>query len=673
VAFFFFIPAHLAQAFKWPAPEIIETSDIVFIPGIQASRLYQPGIIFENRLWEPNRNGDVEKLLLTDEGKSIQPNIYTRDVIDESYGFNVYKNFLSFLNSLKQDLIIEHYTIIPYDWRYDAKQILADGIKINTVQRLNILNTIRGAAQISPSRKVTLITHSNGALLAKEIINQLGPEEARSIIDQVIMVAPPQLGTPKAITTLLHGDDQDLMQGLLVHKDTARELGEDMKSAYALLPSAEYFNRVNTDEQPLVEFDPSVDVMGWGNLRQQYENAINSYDELKSFLTGEYGVRTEPAAQDVVTPNVLKTGFLNEAETAHGTWDAWQPPEGVKVTQIVGWGLDTIRGVRYFANTSYACPSSGTPCTPFSILDHEPLFTKDGDRTVVTPSADNMNVEIYYMNLFAHNRLFQFNRNREHKDMMELDALHELFTSLFQKKEFFDLPKDVSFTKPNGTKNLIVRVHSPIKIDLYDSYGNHTGVIPNPSPTSDIPLVEQKIPNSSYYEIGEGKYVTLDTQDTYQLKLEGTAIGTFDLKIEQTQDDQLVDLATFKDVPVTPNTKATLTTQTVATTSQLSLDIEGDGKVDMTVGKNQVLSPADNISILEKIIQASSMPKSLKVPIIAELEATKKLVQGKNNLAAKAILSAVILELKNTKNIGLTQEQVVQLVYMVDQIKNSLK
>lgn len=661
----------LGYAYSLAHPEN-KVSDIVFLPGLQASRLYNFET-FQNRLWEPNYNADVEKLLLTDEGKSILPNIYTLDVVDEIHVVNIYKKFLGFLDDLKSEGVIKNWTAIPYDWRYSVVDIISDGILQHDGTRKYILDEIRAKAVASPSGKVTLITHSNGGLLAKEVIRRLGDTEATKIIDQLIMVAPPQLGTPKTVTSMLHGDGQDYLKGFLTHKDTARELAEDMKSAYALLPSRAYFEKVDTNAQPLIQFDPSVDQVGFSSLRQKYGGEINTYDELKSFLTGENGVRKEPLSTDVFTPTVLKNLFITEAQTSHDTLDTWQAPEGIKVTQIVGWGLDTIRGLRYFANTSYACPSSGTPCTPFSILDHEPLFTDDGDETVVVPSASSADgEEVYYLNLFQHNRLSELQRDRKHRDILEVEEVHELINKVIQRG-LNELPKYISLEKPKAKKDLTLRMYSPVKIDIYDSLGSHTGLIQNPNSSSDLMLIEEQIPNSSYYEIGEGKYVTLDTEDKYQIKLQGTAIGTFSLKIEETQNDTVIKTKEFTDIPITPITKATLTTQTVDTTSQLALDIEGDGKVDITLEENKKVDPLTNIKILQKIIQASSMNKGLKVATLAQLEAAKKLIENKNKIAARVLLTVVSAEINKAKNTGFTKQEVVQLVYMIDQIKESLK
>jgi len=69
-------------------------------------------------------------------------------------------------------------------------------------------------------------------------------------------VAVPQLGTPKTIASLLHGDYQEKGFGVILKAETARELGEDMPGGYGLLPSSGYFSKVS---DPVVIFDTNSD------------------------------------------------------------------------------------------------------------------------------------------------------------------------------------------------------------------------------------------------------------------------------------------------------------------------------------------------------------------------------------------------------------------------------
>jgi hypothetical protein len=96
-------------------------SSVLFLPGIQASRLYTPGILgSEDQLWEANDNGDVRQLAMTATGES-STSVYTRDIVGEAYGaLGVYAGFSAYMNTLVSDQTIKAWTPFAYDWRYSG-------------------------------------------------------------------------------------------------------------------------------------------------------------------------------------------------------------------------------------------------------------------------------------------------------------------------------------------------------------------------------------------------------------------------------------------------------------------------------------------------------------------------------------------------------------------------
>ena len=100
-----------------------------------------------------------------------------------------------------------------------------------------------------------IIAHSNGGLLAKALLTELKNRNIENKVDRVIFIGTPQLGTPKAIGTILHGYDQtDSLGGIVTNAHTAREVINNMPGAYGLLPSEGYF--MNSTE-PVVSFENS--------------------------------------------------------------------------------------------------------------------------------------------------------------------------------------------------------------------------------------------------------------------------------------------------------------------------------------------------------------------------------------------------------------------------------
>jgi len=71
----------------------IVTNNVLFLPGIEASRLYRPDGNGTNKLWEPDASADVPQLFLDANGSSAKSDIYTKDVVEELpvTGNNIYK------------------------------------------------------------------------------------------------------------------------------------------------------------------------------------------------------------------------------------------------------------------------------------------------------------------------------------------------------------------------------------------------------------------------------------------------------------------------------------------------------------------------------------------------------------------------------------------------------
>ncbi len=624
-------------------------ANVAFIPGFQASRLYKGGAWGEDRLWEPtNRNEDARDLMMNEAGVSIDPNVYTRDIIDEAYGFNIYKGFREFMDGLVDERTIVDWEPLPYDWRLTPQVVAERGVAedngnisyfspLLTGTRPYMIESLERLADSSANGKVTIIAHSSGGLVAKALIDKLvamqatGESDLITHIDHLIMVAAPQLGTPKALAGLLHGDEQNLVKGFILTKDVARELGENMPGAYALLPADSYFAAV---ADPVIEFMEDVRrIYDFGSL---YGSSVDSGVELEQFLRGDGGGREEPADNDTDAPNVLNNDLLQQAQAAQDDFGAWQPPEGLEVIQVAGWGLDTIRGIRYDDCDFCLNPTLNN-------LDREPLFTLDGDRTIVTPSASIMNEQAYYLNLLDYNReLFRSRINREHASILEVDYLQEFMADVIQGSVDVDnLPRHMTTSLPEpdeGDKRLRLHMHSPVSIDIEDSVGNHTGVTGNPYAGSDIRAVAEQIPNSAYFEFGETAYVSLDMEDLYTVSLAGEAAGIFTLEIEEVHGEATQSRQGFYGVPVVPAARGELAIGQDGSISQITMDFDGDGSVDVAVAPGDRLQPAVTLNALRQLVVSMDLhPKVNKHLLKSFDKAEQALEREKPEKAGKEL------------------------------------
>jgi hypothetical protein len=173
---------------KDPDKTNICCSNVLFIPGIEASRLYSGN----NTLWEPNRNGDVVKLFLNDQGKSINNSIYTKDIIESAFSnvFNIeriYKSFIAMMNGVVAEKHINSWLAFPYDWRMSIEDVVYGKTKFAT-SSVSLIDSVIELARGSKNGKVAIIAHSNGGLVAKLLVKALSEINKEDLIDQVIMI-----------------------------------------------------------------------------------------------------------------------------------------------------------------------------------------------------------------------------------------------------------------------------------------------------------------------------------------------------------------------------------------------------------------------------------------------------------------------------------------------------
>ena len=225
----------------------------MFIPGLAGSRLYRG----TDKVWFPFANGtdnDAEDLFLNASGISVRSDISAKDgdVVEDAYNTeDIYKGLPELLNSLRTSNDIADWKVASYDWRLDYETLLSSGAQtgylisyLTPTSTPYILQTLRTLAAEAKSHKVIIVTHSNGGLLAKSLVKMLEDthDPLLNNIEQVVLVAPPQLGAPKSIVSMLHGDENPLKKvgPLAISNKEFRQLTENMPSVYNLLPAYAY-------------------------------------------------------------------------------------------------------------------------------------------------------------------------------------------------------------------------------------------------------------------------------------------------------------------------------------------------------------------------------------------------------------------------------------------------
>lgn len=634
-------------------------SNIMFLPGIMSSRLYKDG----EQLWEPGtltRDTEFLPLYLDENGDSIDPTIYTKDVLDNGYA---YGQWVEDLSELEASGVINDYEAVPYDWRLSMEDVLGNGVK-DPEGRITydmataspyIESSLRRLAANSKSGKVTIVAHSNGGLVTKALINKLDAEAA-SMIDKIIFVGVPQLGTPQAIGSLLHGYNAGLPEiyPFVLSPERARDLALNMPMIYQLMPFHDYHDGEGAMvSSPYVTFE---DGAATDAFIDAYGYAVTS-DELEDFLNGSEG-RTEPVYDDLENAATANASMLAEAIAMQAEIDStWEAPAGIEVHQIAGIGEDTLAGVTYKTIKKCVDRSITFRCTRFEdALSYTPNLVLDGDGTVVVPSALAMSdskAKRWWVDLNDYNSLLELNRDRKHSDILEVDELRQfIFNNLLSYVDS-EAPKYIHSTAPeiDGDK-LMFTLHSPLSLSAVDEHGN----VANANETT--------IPGANYQRFGEVQVITLPTGTNFTIILDGEEEGSFTLEMAELEDGEVVATSTLTGIPSSANTFATITFtgDSLEDSGALEVDYNGDGLTDLTytpkIGK-EIFTPDELVIESSNSYGRKSRPQGQVRGANSDTEMTLSQLQS---------LLSVLLVIKDK----IPEEQYIEIESRVRELLNAV-
>ncbi len=560
------------------------SSSVAFLHGLPASRLYHKKGEKEKRVWETASAGKISYIGFAENGKSKHNDIYTRDILDSFRPLtgwwkmaDGYEDWMDFMDGLVEDGTIKEWKPIAYDWRLAQDELVRKGKDIgdDNVSYLTepgsvpyIISSLKKLAENSPTGKVTIIAHSNGGLVVKNLIKYLEEtgNDLLDKIDTVVLVASPQEGTPKSLREILHGTDT-------LHKGVVREAVENMPGVYGLLPSSTLMSKL---DEPVIEVDKSVKKAG--PLNDIAGRKISTYDELRAFLVKDIGVRFKPGPLQTLIPNVLNLALLKSAQNMHDKIDSMDFPDGIRFVQLAGTGLVTARGVRYGARKDER--DSGKK-KPHYISTVEWLSNTKGDGTVLTASAVSGNAdETYYFDMGSYNN--DHETNYTHATILSAVPVQQ-----FIKKDILNKETEIPlYISTNNTDNVPasrfeLRAYSPVDIHLY-RYGLHTGVVGDET-TELGRYYEEKVPNSYYEEWAEVKYLGADLiKGDTDIKLDGTGDGVFTLVMDIFEGDTKTVSHTFSNVSVTADSEGEFDFDENEI-PVIEYDYDGDGEVDMTI------------------------------------------------------------------------------------------
>ena len=571
-------------------------SNVLFLPGIKGSILKMDDLIGSETLWPPEPalwSDDVANLALNEDGTSVH-DVFVDGILETFLTVSIYDGFVSFMDGMVADGTISDWEPYAYDWRLPLEQVVAEGVKTEDGVK-DVVAEIEALAATSKSGKVTIIAHSMGGLLGKAVIKRLEDEGKSELIDTFVMVGSPQLGTPKAIGALLHGDDEGypnfqnifgIFNNTFLDAAISRTIARNMESSHTLLPSQAYFDEV---VDPVVTFDTNSDsVEVW---RARWGSTIDSFSELDDFLTGGDG-RSAPDSEDMQSPAILREILLSGAFAFHAEYHNYVFPEHIEVVQLAGWGLPTVKSIHY---------------TEFhDKLGYTVSFTDEGDGTVVHSSAVQNEWESVYVNLDMYNTMFS--KGYKHPDLVSASPVLSVIENILTTGEivFSDYVTKVKPSVTDESKKLLVSTHSPVVLGVYDLHGNYTGIdIENQA-------ILEEIPGSSFQVFGHSQYVFVPEGGDYEFVYEGTGSGPTTVQIGEFSNDTLTPVLTFSDIPTTEQTIAEFTVETDdIEATVIELDTNGDSEFDQQVVPD------------ERSGDTYSTPKELIAVLYARVEGVK--------------------------------------------------
>ncbi len=660
-------------------------SSVAFLPGIMASRLYtEDREGDERKRWESVLAGDIEMLGMREDGTSQSTVLYTKDVIDDirpitglgSFG-DAYDRWIHFMDGLVANGTLKEWKALPYDWRLATDELFLKGWDMgegkvsyvgapptpegeggDTVPYM--LEVLEELAQNSPTGKVTIVAHSNGGLVAKNVLRYLETTHHPLLdkIDTLVLVASPQAGTPKALREILHGVDMPAQQ-------TLRDAVEYMPGAYGLLPSPHLMTVL---EEPVVETSESVSMLPL--MQDMAGTNITTYDDLRKFLTGELGTRSELSTLGYLHPNLLSAALIASSSAMHAGVDEWTPPAHIRVVQVVGTGLWTPRGVAYSAYDRKT--SSGGMVKS---LRTEWLANMAGDGTVLAKSAESGNVdETYYLGMSDYNEFAD--ESYAHMNILSTAPVQVLIEDVVLKKS----PNVPLYMNTTGATDAFphfeMRVYSPLDIHLYRD-GKHTGVTNEPS-TDMGRYTEIEIPNSFYEEWVDVKYAGAGLSRATDAVLTGTGDGEFTLEIDMHDGDGRMETHVWTNVPVRSVSKGTMVVDE-DTAPILAYDYDGDGTIDAELASGDVFVPRVTYSVsfagLRAAIYDAEMARVLETWFLGRVTLAEQLVKkgGKGNkTAAKVILETIAWSAEKQSGKGLSAEEAETIAKLARAVRLSL-
>lgn len=459
----------------------------------------------------------------------------------------------------------------PYDWRYGVTGVYADGLPTAGKTNEDLLKEkIQEILQQTGADKVDVAAHSMGGLIVKKYVMD-NPTSHK--IGKAVFVGVPNTGAPKAVKVLLQGDNFNVL-GL--NDSEIKKISENMPASYDLLPSQQYYDTKGSFVQTIEE--------GQAGSLEPYIIEDLDYSQFKSFITTDHNLNSQA---------------VGNAESLHtASFDNYDMrTAGVDVYAIDGCKTGTIGKIVERRFTTVLGDG----------VDYANPKIIPGDGTVPLESATNLPINAenkFYFLETSHGKMLSQNGGRQ--KIVNLISGSNLAVSNNL------ITQDIDKCRLDGKA---ISVFSPINIFVTDQNGSRLGLAEDGS-------IINEIPGADFEIWGEHKFVYLPDGQNYAINLAGTDTGTFTLKVQDIQNDAVIQTEVFRNLAVTPSLSGQVnlaagTTTTLSLSSEAapvlpSAVFEGEEPIDFQppevviefdpVKKDLKFTGKDNVSSADKIL-----------------------------------------------------------------------
>lgn len=640
-------------------------SSIVFFPGIQGSRLYTRGYLLENQLWEPNRDKDVQKLFFNSNGESISKAIYTKDIIDRtnigssmglgSIDTDVYKGFLDFTNSLQKKKSINGYQVFPYDWRYSTYEILE-------LNKESWKKKVYELAQKSKTKKVTIVGHSFGSIVATRFVEFLERQGMSNLVDDIVIVGTPEQGSYSVVQALLHGEGLSLGKGFVLSQVTARSLSKNISSTYELLAKT-----MNSGWfRDMIDVYPKVGRTIF-NLSSHVQNVTQFNDFL--FKKNQFSARSA-SESNVSIPLAANEFVFNRVKE---NIDYQLPVTySARVFNILGTNQLTPTGTEYrhLCSKEYGLffltgltVSDKALSDEYCAVERKTKFTSEGDGIVPLGSvSERIGKKIFvdfkkYMNL--HKEYIS------HAYMMSSEPVLSLLKEIVFKRNL-SLASAAYITLPDNELNTVevekywrVRVLGKGKVHIETDEGDLDDTF-----VKEGYVESTKIAGVTYEVVGGNRYILLPIKPN-KVEIKASDFGYSNITVDVV-DKNNVSYTTsltqpayfYPTVPVSPNTILTVTS--LSENSNMSVDFDGDSVIEEEYAPKVATTTESEIqrtytieeivaelNLLKEKITKSDIRQKFKDRYVLKVDATLRKIKKYDSKNPKGYSSAVYISLES--------------------------